>query len=62
MGGSSSYETVVRLPIEEGLVYLVYRRGIVEEASIESSGFGTETFSSNKIVLDLSNKGSKSFI
>jgi len=43
-GGSSKYSTVVRLPVEERLVYLVYKKGVVEESLIEAEVSGTETF------------------
>ena len=43
-GGAAKYGIVVKLPVEERLVYLVYKSGIVDESLIETEVSSTETF------------------
>jgi hypothetical protein len=51
-GGASKYSIVVKLPVEERLVYLVYKSGIVEESLIEAEVSTTKTFGGKVQSLD----------
>ena len=56
-GGSSKYKTVVRLPKEDRLVYLVYLNGITDASAIEAELSGTETFGSQVESLQIKSLG-----